>query len=193
MSTPTNAPPGPEAHAPSGELSHQIRQGEVLFVVLVLLSGAGIAVTSFSPARGFHYWLAMVPLFGGVSAFLAYSRARARGESPAGPLRAQLFHWVGLLGAFQLVFLMKTAGQLEYDALGLVALTVLALTTFLAGVHADWRLCLVGALLGGIVVAGAFTQQFVWALVVPALLLLAVLGIGWRLRGRRPGSVADAG
>lgn len=187
----TSSPTPSAAPQESAILTRRIHQGEALVVILVLLAGGGIGVTTFSPQRGFHYWLAMVPLFGGVAAYLAYERARARGESPAGPLRAQLFHWIGLLGAFQLVFLMKNAGQLEYDALGLVALTVLALTTFLAGVHTDWRLCLVGVLLGAVAAAGAYVQQFAWAVGIPALLLLGVLGFVWIRRGRPTTPIAE--
>ena len=189
MSTPSTTPSAAPGETPS--LGRSIHRGEALVVILILLAGVGIGITTFSPQRGFSYWLAIVPLFGGVSAFLAYERARARGESPAGPLRAQLFHWVGLLGAFQLVFLLKSAGQLEYDALGLVALTVLALTTFLAGVHTDWRLCLVGLLLGAVAAAGAYVQQVAWAVGIPALLLLAVLGFVWLRRGRPATPIAE--
>lgn len=189
MTTPTSPPSSaPQAH-PS--LRKRLHQGEALVVALIVLAGVGIGVTTFSPARGFHYWLAMVPLFGGVSAYLAFERARAKGVSPAPALRGQLFHWIALLGAFQLVFLLKNAGQLEYDALGLVALTVLALTTFLAGVHTDWRLCLVGLLLAAVAAAGAYVQQFAWAVVIPALLLLGVLGFVWIRRGRPPTPIGE--
>lgn len=174
-----------------GELVHRIHQSEALFIALVVLSGIGIGVTSLSPKSGFQYWLAMVPLFGAVSAFLAWVRSRARGDSPMGALRAELFHWLGAFAAIWLVFLLQTAHQLQYDSLGLVALTTLALSTFLAGVHGDWRLCGVGLLLGGIVVAGAFVQQFAWVVLVPVLALLVVIAIAWRRRGRAPASVAD--
>jgi hypothetical protein len=187
----TTGPTTSSTPPPRSDLVHRIRQGEALFVGLVLLSGVGIGVTSFSPADGFRYWVAMVPLFGGVSAFLAWARARTRGESTGGALRAQAFHWLGVLGALELVFLMKSAGQIEYDALGLFALIALALATFLSGVYTDWRLCAVGVLLGAIVVAAAFIQQVIWVVLVPGFALLVVLLIAWRRRGRPPTSISD--
>jgi hypothetical protein len=175
------------------ELVHRVHEGELLFILLVVLSGIGIGVTSFSRPYGFHFWMAMVPLFGGVSTFLAWVRARARGESTGGALRAQLLHWVGTLAAMWLVFLLQTAGQLERDALGLVALVTLSLATFLAGVHGDWRLCGVGLLLGVIAAASAYVQQFAWIVLVPGAALV-VLGVFlWLRRGRVPASVADEG
>jgi len=183
---------GSPAPPPRSDLVHRIHQGEALFVALVLFSGVGIGVTTFSRQYGFHFWVAMVPLFGGVAAFLAWVRARERNESTAAALRVQLLHWLGTLAALWLVFLLQTAGQIERDALGLVALTTLALATFLAGVHGDWRLCGVGVLLGGIVVAGAYVQQFAWVVLVPAVALLVVVGFAWLRRGRAQASIGDA-
>lgn len=187
----SSANPLPPTPSPRGDLGQRVRQGEALFVLLVGLAIAGIGVTTFSKQYGFHFWVAMVPLVGGVSAFFAWIRARARGESPAGALRAQAFHWLGTLAALWLVFLLQSAGQIQRDALGLVALATLALATFLAGVHGDWRLCGVGILLGGIVAAGAYVQQFAWVVIVPALALAAVGVVVWQRRGRTPESIAD--
>ncbi len=188
MSTAASPPP---AAPPRGDLVQRIHQGEALFVALLVLSGVGIGVTSFSKQYGFHFWVAMVPLVGGVSTFLAWVRARARGESTGAALRVQLLHWLGTLAALWLVFLLQAAGQVPEDALGLVALATLALSTFLAGVHDDWRLCGVGLLLGGIVVAGAYVQQFAWVVLVPAVALLAVVGVVWLRRGRAPAAIGD--
>ena len=190
MSSATASPP---SAPPRSDLAQRIHQGEALFIVLLVLSIAGIGVTTFSKQYGFHFWVAMVPLVGGVSAFLAWVRARARGESPAGALRMQAFHWIGTLAALWLVFLLQTAGQIERDALGLIALSTLALATFLAGVYGDWRLCGVGILLGGIVAAAAYVQQLAWVVIVPVLALAVVGVISWQRRGRAPESVADVG
>lgn len=188
MSSTSSSPPIP---SPRTDLARRVRQGEALFVALLVLAIAGIGVTTFSKQYGFHFWVAMVPLVGGVSAFFAWLRARSRGESPVGTLRAQALHWIGTLAALWLVFLLQASGQIERDALGLVALATLALATFLAGVHGDWRLCGVGILLGGIVAAAAYVQQFAWIVIVPALVAAAVGVVVWQRRGRPPQAVAD--
>jgi len=192
-----SVPPSPSRRPgadSAGETSTEqwIHQGEVLVVVMLLLAGAGIAVTTFSPQRGFHYWAAMMPLFGGVSAYLAWSHARARHENTGTVLRQQLLHWLGALGALQLVFLLKTSGQVEFAALGLGALIVLALSTFLAGVYVDWRLCVVGVLLGGIALVGSFMQQFLWAALIPGVAVLGVGIVAWRRRAARTGTGSGA-
>ncbi len=178
--------------APSSTFAHRIHQSEALFAALVVLSGVGIGVTSFSPQYGFYFWMAMVPLFGGASAILAVGRERPGGETSAAILRMQVLHWLGAFAALWLIFLLQRAGQLGYDALGLVALATLALSTFLAGVHGDWRLCGVGVLLGGIVVVGSYVQQLAWVLLVPGAALAAFAGTAWlRRRGAQP-SVSSA-
>lgn len=171
----------PVSSAPASHsgLARRLHQGEALFAALVVLSGVGIGVTSFSPQYGFHFWMAMVPLFGGASAILAVGRERPEGGSSATILRTQVLHWLGAFAALWLIFLLQRAGQLGYDALGLVALATLALATFLAGVHGDWRLCGVGVLLGCIVVVASYVQQLAWVLLVPGAVLAAFAGYAW--------------
>ena len=72
---------------------------------------------------------------------------------------------------------------------GLVALIALSLTTFLSGVHADWRVAVVGIFLALIVIAVAVIEQFMWILLV-LIVIAALIGLFlWRsVRGDDSGS-----
>lgn len=157
------------------------RGGEIVLAVLVALSGAGIAVSRFSAEYGLWYWLAMVPVFGGVSLVAGWSRARESGATGFAVLRTQLLHWGGLLLAVPLVFLLERTGRLNSADAGLVALLTLALGTFLAGVHFDWRLGAVGVLLGAAVAIAAVVQRYLLLLLVPVVLVVVLVV----LRARR--------
>ena len=76
------------------------------------------------------------------------------------------------------------------NATSLALLILLALGTFVSGVHARvWRICLVGVFLGFGVPAVAWIQDFATLLLV-GILLLAVVGFVfwwmWRREIRRP-------
>jgi hypothetical protein len=157
---------------------------EVILAALVVLSAVGIGITDVSPGYGFWYWLAMVPLFGAASSFTAWSRNRQAGGTGSSVVRTQVLHWVAVLAALYVVFVLLRAGRMNNEAAGLVALLTLALATFLAGVHGDWRFCLVGTLLGLIVGAAAFVQRFLWMILVPLAVILA-LALVWWSRGRK--------
>ena len=160
---------------------------EIVIIVLIALSIIGIAITDFSPADSYKYWVAMVPLFCGACLILEWSRVRGKGYKWTTILRTQLLHWVGLLVAVRLVFEMLHKGRLDNENTGLVILLLLALSIFLAGIHLGWRLCLVGGFLGAALVAATYLEEYVWILVIIAAVILAVVFLLKRFVGTRPG------
>ena len=73
----------------------------------------------------------------------------------------QALHWLAFLGAMWLMFLPEVRGILNDNATSLTLLILLALGTFVAGVHAGvWRICAVGVFLAVSVPAVAWIQEF---------------------------------
>ena len=173
------ASPGSKAGA------HPLRQlgsEKLVFVGLLVLSIGGIAVADFSVRWGLNYWLVMVPVFAGASLFSGWSRARGRGEGIQQILWRQAAHWSALALAVYLVYMLEQTRRLNQEDAGLVALLALSLTTLLAGVHFDWRLMLLGGLLGVTAACAAFVEEFFWVLLLPAVVAggLAVFWLGRR-------------
>jgi hypothetical protein len=139
------------AEKPSGR---RFTPDEIVFFGLILLSVVGMGISDFSTRYGLGYWLAMVPIFA-ASSILAV--------------------------AVYLIFMLQRTGRLNQEDAGLVALIALALTTLLAGVHFDWRLIVLGALLGLTAAAAALVDQYFWVLLIPAV-VLAVGAFLWRRR-----------
>ena len=97
----------------------------------------------------------------------------------------QVLHWFGILAAMWLMFLPQVRGIENDNATSLSLLILLALGTFLAGVHARvWRICIVGAFLAVAVPAIAWIQESVILLLVVVLLGAAVVLGFWWLRHR---------
>lgn len=150
---------------------------EIVLLALVVLSAIGVAISEISPPRAFRYWLVMVPIFGGVSLFSSWSSARASGMTAGGVLGRQLLHWAALAVAVCLVFLLQKTGHLGEADAGSVTLLSIALATFLAGVHFDWRYCVVGGLLAAAVAAIAVLAGFLWLIGVVAVGFAVWLGV----------------
>lgn len=169
----TAADPNPTTPAPASATPPPTRGGpavsEIVLIALVVLSAIGVAVSQVSPPKAFRYWLVMVPIFGGVSLFSSWSGARESGMTAWAVLRGQVLHWVGLAVAVCLIFLLEANGRLGEADAGIVTLLTLALATFLAGVHFDWRYCIVGGLLAAAVVALAVLSSFLWLIAAAAL------------------------
>ncbi|NIP23192.1 MAG: hypothetical protein GWO38_05050, partial [Phycisphaerae bacterium] len=113
------------------------------------------------------------------SLYIGWSKARRRGEGISRIIWVQLLHWAGLLAAIGLIYLLyyKT-GRIDNNQLALLTLLSLALATFLAGVHFEWRFMVVGIILGAAVAGAAFVEQVLWMIVIPIVALVG-LGVFW--------------
>jgi hypothetical protein len=156
----------------------------MVLLVLVVLSGIGVAVNDYSPKSAFRYWLWMAPTFGVVSIVAAWWRATLRGESVVMAVQRQVLHWAGVIGAVYLIYLLQSTGRMENEAAGLAALIVIALSAFLAGVHTDWRLMVLGAILSVTVVGFAILEQIIWIVVLPVMLMIVVVVVLYIRRSR---------
>ena len=121
----------------------------VIMILLVLLAIVGIGITDFSPLLSHWYWLAMVVVTGIACIVMEWSRTREKGLSATSLVKNEVLIWLSVLVAVNLVYFLFHSGRLDSENTGLVILLILALATFLAGLRQDWRLCLLGVVLGG--------------------------------------------
>jgi hypothetical protein len=119
----------------------------IIMILLVLLAIVGIGITDFSPQLSHWYWLAMVVITGIACIVMEWSRARKKGLSATTIVKKEVFIWLGVLVAVNLVYFLFHSGRLDSENTGLVILLILALATFLAGLRQDWRLCLLGGVI----------------------------------------------
>ena len=157
---------------------------EVLLLLVFLVSGAGVALTDMSPSWGRWFWLGMVPLLAITSLHESWVRERAGGDGVWLILRKQILHWLGLLGAVEVVFVLYGTNRINAPEAGIFSLLSVALASFLAGIHFHWHLAVLGVLLAASTVMVAWVEASVWFVVPLALIVVAgVLFI--RRRGTR--------
>jgi len=177
------------SHNGSSNVPKKRHISEFILILLLLLSVVGIALTDFSPTKGFWYWMVMGPVFCIATIAIEWSRLNRQGESKGRLIWTQVFHWFGYLATIYLVFLLSAqdTGRLNNVDVGLVALLILAFATFVAGTTAGWRISVVGVFLGIAVVAIALLEEYIWALLIP----LALIIIGAFLFRRRKSKKAQ--
>jgi hypothetical protein len=136
--------------------------------ILLGLSAAGMLITDVRPSYARYYWIAMVFVFGFVCFGVAWWTDADRSSVRWAALRLQLYHWGGLLIAMNIMFGYAAIGNLSAQNAGLVAVLMLALGTYLAGVHSDGTFMLIGALLGAFSLVGAYAQDhmILWTVVI---------------------------
>ena len=176
-----DAPHAPR-HRPFG--SFWLR--ELPYVVVLILTLFGVAYASFSRQSIVGYWEFLTPVIGVLCVFTAWPHAPDR----AARLRlvwTQALHWLAFLVAMNLLLLGGVASTLSADASGLVILTLLALGTFVAGVHIQaWQICVLGVVMALAVPAIAWIERSALLLLLVFVALAAIGAVlWWGVRSKR--------
>jgi hypothetical protein len=177
----TDAPHAPP-HRP--HVSFWLR--ELPYVVVLILTLFGVAYASFSRQSIVGYWEFLTPVIGVLCVFTAWPHAPDR----AARLRlvwTQALHWLAFLVAMNLLLLSGVASTLSADASGLVILTLLALGTFVAGVHIQaWQICVLGVVMALAVPAIAWIERSALLLLLVFVALAAIgAALWWGARRKR--------
>jgi hypothetical protein len=159
---------------------------ELPYVVVLILTLFGVAYASFSRQSMVGYWEFLAPVIGLLCVGIAWPQA----PDKAGRLRliwTQALHWLAFLVAMNLLLLSGVASTLSADATGLTILTLLALGTFVAGVHTQaWQICVLGMIMGLGVPAIAWIERSALLLLLVVVALAAIgVALWWGASGKR--------
>jgi hypothetical protein len=152
---------------------------ELPYVAMLAFGLGGIVLTSFRGATMYDYWMALAPIYGVITVIAGWPKV------DTGRMRTQLvvrqaLHWLAFIAAMWLMFRPEVRGIVNDNATSLCLLLLLALGTFVAGVHAGaWRICAVGIFLALSLPAVAWIQDSSVLILVGALLLAAVAFAFW--------------
>ncbi len=157
------------------------------YFAMLVLTLFGVAYTSVARQSMTTYWIVLVPCFGAICIASHWSEVEGRDEHWR-LVRTQVLHWAAVILAMKLVFVADVRQIMNSDASALMALTILALGTFTAGIHvSSWRVCLVGTILGLGVPAIAWLEESTLLLLLGAIVLIACASL-FLLRGRGAGA-----
>lgn len=176
-----SATPAPEAPKPAGwadRLAQRAGRLESLVIRRGLVVGAlsmmvmlGLFLSNYSSQKSHDYWFAMFPIFG-IGCF-AHELAAGRAYEVAlwRIIVRHVLHWLGPIVAVEILFLQHARGQMSTDAVALTVILMLAITSFLAGVHFDSSFYWISAVLIFAALIGTEIETYLWLVVV--LLVLA--------------------
>lgn len=153
---------------------------EALFIVLLLLSLLGIAVTAFEPLDGYSYWLGMVLVFAILAVVISWIQSKKKDLDFVALVKEQTLHWLVTLLVVGGAFLLQQSGRLDESNASLVVLLILSLATTLDGIRVGWQLSLVGLFLGSCAILIAYTEQFMLAAAALAITII-ICTILWEI------------
>ncbi len=160
---------------------HRVLISEAVLGLLLVLSFVGVAYTDIAGVNSLTYWLWMIPMFAFAAIVLEWSRY-VRGEIDGLHfIRQQLLHWTAVFIAIKLIFILLHIGRLPSNAASYVLMTIMSLSTFLAGIYTGWRFIVLGIFIALATVFAAYLETYVWVLIPIAIAIILIgLYVGWR-------------
>ena len=159
------------------------------YVVILLLTLAGVAYTSINRKPLIYYWDVVAVLTGVLCVVTGWSRVGK--EKRVRLIWTQALHWGAFLGAMNLLLYSDVQQMLNADSTGLATLLLLALGTFVAGVHTlSWQTGVLGVVMALSVPAIAWIEESALVLVLAAAFLVVLGGLFWFFE-RRPSAAAE--
>ena len=171
-----------------GEIGNDTKQSEMIaelpYVTMLIAAFVGIAISGFIGRPATLYWQLLVPAYALICIVAGWERDATSAEHTRIVVR-QAIHWLACFIAMRLLFLPEVRGVLNDNAAGLSLLTVLALATFLAGLHSGaWRIAVVGIVLALGVPAAGWLEQSALLLTAEAIVVAGLVGLFFWARSR---------
>jgi hypothetical protein len=143
--------------------------------VVLILTLLGVAYTSFTRRPTTGYWEFLVPVMGVVCIWSGWRYAHDK-MAQLRLIWTQAVHWLAFFAAMNLLLLPSVQRMLNADATGLAILLLLALGTFVAGIHIPaLEVCILGFVMALFVPAIAWVEE---AALIVLLGVVALLGAG---------------
>lgn len=149
------------------------------YIIILILTLVGVAYTSVNKKPLVYYWQFLAVLTGVFCIMNGWPRAKD-GNSRMRLIWTQALHWAAFLGAMNLLLYTDVQQMLNADATGLAVLLLLALGTFVAGVHSlSWQTCTLGVVMALSVPAIAWVEESALILVLAAAAFVVLAGLFW--------------
>jgi len=145
------------------------------YIVMLSMALFGIGLTTLSAEPVLYYWELLTPVFCAVCIFAGWRHTTTKPDRVR-LVWTQVLHWAAFLAAMWMIHHPVIREVVNVNATGLNLMTLLALATFVAGIHAAaWQICVVGLILALTVPAMAFIQQ---SALFGVIIVLGVIFVG---------------
>jgi hypothetical protein len=158
---------------PPGVLLLDVLKIDLPYIIMLSMAVLGIGLVTFTGEPSGFYWELLTPVYCALCIHIGWRHAHTRQEKIK-LIWTQILHWLAFLAAMWLIYSPTMRSLVDVNATGLNLMTLLALATFVAGVHAEaWQICVVGLILALFVPAMAIVQR------TSLFIIVAILGVSF--------------
>jgi hypothetical protein len=152
---------------------------ELPFTLVLILTIAGVAYTSFSKQPIVGYWEILAPII----ALVCIASGWHEAADKTGRLRlvvTQALHWIAFLLVMNILLLSSVQRIFTAQTTALAIFTLLALGTFTAGIQVlSWQVCLLGMIMALGIPAIAWIENSALLAVLIVAAVVAVVAVSW--------------
>jgi hypothetical protein len=129
------------------------------YIVMLSTAVLGIGIVTFTGQPVAYYWEFLTPVYCAICIYVGWRHTETTHERTR-LVWTQILHWAAFLFGMWLIYSPPLRQLVDVNAAGLNLMVLLAVATFVAGVHAAaWQICVVGILLGLFVPLVAIIQR----------------------------------
>jgi hypothetical protein len=141
------------------------------YIIMLSMAVFGIGIVTLTGEAFPLYWELLTPIYCAICIYIGWRHAKTQHDRVK-LVWTQILHWAAFLAAMWLIYSPALRSLVDVNATGLNLMTILALATFVAGVHAEaWQISVVGLILALFVPAMAIIQRS------SLFILVALLGL----------------
>lgn len=160
---------------------HPLKIHVFMGMILLILAFIGVILTSWQSSYTHVYWLVLILIYALTSLGFTWFSARREKTFTLSIVGRELSHWLGLIVCVSLVEHFKQMGLFSLPIASLVELLLLALTSFLAGVHFNSMFLFVGIFLALIALLSVIVLEYLSLIMLPLLIIFIIL-LWWYLQ-----------
>ncbi|HEY8214164.1 MAG TPA: hypothetical protein VIG36_08565 [Methylocystis sp.] len=158
---------------PPGILFLDVLKIDLPYIVMLSTAVLGIGIVTFTGQPVAYYWEFLTPVYCAICIYVGWRHTETTHERTR-LVWTQVLHWAAFLFGMWLIYSPPLRKLIDVNAAGLNLMVLLAVATFVAGVHAAaWQICVVGIMLGLFVPLVAIVQRS------SLFILVTVLGIAF--------------
>lgn len=157
----------------------------MLFIGIMFLTLLGVGITDYNGESAHTYWRYMIILMAITTTLWGTWRAWRLGLAKISKLLyQQVVLWGTALVALKVIYLLLNTGRLNFETTGLLILLLLASITCIDGMLVSWKLYVVSALLWFTLLMATHVEQYLWMIVIAAVVMVAlvIIFVVWKLR-----------
>lgn len=172
MENQTDTPPESNHHI---HINKQWKARLFVSMAMLVLAFIGLVVIDIHAKSYWVYCRIMAVLYALLSIWLFWYLNRGKEKTHASTIWHQILLWIALLAAIYITSVFVDTGVMGSTQAGLVALLLLSLTIFIAGIYANPSFMLIGITLAAFAVAAAYIEAYLSIVMIPIIIVVGLI------------------